>query len=60
MSEAKKVAAEAPDYIETLITEMLSGGFINNEVLLGVLELEGETIQVQLKITMDPDEMMDE
>lgn len=60
MSEAKKVASEAPDYIETLLVEMISGGHMDNQVLLGTLELEGEEIQVQLKITKKPEDMMDE
>ena len=44
MSEAKKVASEAPDYIETLLVEMISGGHMVDQVLLGTLELEGEEI----------------
>ena len=46
MSEAQKVAAEAPDYIETLLVEMLEGDHPDNEVLLGTLLSGDESIQV--------------
>ncbi|KAA8598007.1 hypothetical protein F0Z19_3507 [Vibrio cyclitrophicus] len=60
MSEALKVAAEAPDYIETLLVEMLQGDHPDNEVLLGTLLSGDESIQVQLKITRNPVDFMDE
>ena len=60
MSEAIKAASQAKDYIEELIVEMLEGKYPNNEILLGVLELEGKPLQIQLKVTMDPVEFMDE
>ncbi|MDH5880396.1 hypothetical protein L8S15_14970 [Vibrio sp. S/42/10] len=60
MSEALKVAAEAPDYIETLLVEMLQGDHPDNEVLLGTLLSGNESIQVQLKITRNPVDFMDE
>lgn len=60
MSEALKVAAEAPDYIETLLVEMLEGNYADNEVLLGTLLSGNESIQVQLKITRNPTDFLDE
>ncbi|PML06253.1 hypothetical protein [Vibrio lentus] len=60
MSEALKVAAEAPDYIETLLIEMLEGDHPDNEVLLGSLLSGDESIQVQLKITRNPEDFLDE
>ncbi|MCC4854451.1 hypothetical protein PD716_08580 [Vibrio gigantis] len=60
MSEAQKVAAEAPDYIETLLVEMLEGDHPDNEVLLGALLSGDSTIQVQLKITRNPKDFLDE
>ena len=60
MSEALKMAAEAPDYIETLIIEMLQGDYPDNEVLLGTLLSGDESIQVQLKITRNPTDFLDE
>jgi len=60
MSEAQKIAAEAPDYIETLLVEMLEGRHPDNEVLLGTLLCGDESIQVQLKITRNPADFLDE
>ncbi|MFS1900017.1 hypothetical protein BCU43_000670 [Vibrio lentus] len=60
MSEALKVAAEAPGYIETLLVEMLEGDYPDNEVLLGTLLSGDESIQIQLKITRKPEDFMDE
>ncbi|MBJ2148963.1 hypothetical protein JC606_21740 [Vibrio sp. IB15] len=60
MSEALKIAAEATDYIETLLVEMLEGNHPDNEVLLGTLLSGNESIQIQLKITRKPEDFMDE
>ncbi len=60
MSEALRVAAEAPGYIETLLVEMLEGDYPDNEVLLGTLLSGNESIQIQLKITRKPEDFMDE
>ncbi|NOH82829.1 hypothetical protein F0249_03325 [Vibrio sp. 03-59-1] len=60
MSEGMKIAAEAPDYIEILIAEMLAGGHPDNEVLLGTLLTGNEELQVQLKITRNPADFLDE
>ena len=60
MSEALNVAAEAPDYIETLLVEMIEGDHQDNEILLGILLSGDESIQVQLKVTRNPADFMDE
>ncbi|MCL1123327.1 hypothetical protein [Shewanella surugensis] len=49
MSGARDVAANAIDYIESLITEMLAGGHTDNEISLGRLLSSNQEIQVQLK-----------
>lgn len=60
MSEAKSIAEEAPDYIETLLTELFEGNHSDNEVLLGTLMSGDEVIQVQLRITRNPEQFLDE
>ncbi len=60
MSEAQAVAAEAKDYIEQLLVEMFEGNHLDNEVLLGTLLSGEDRIQVQLKITRQPENFMDE
>ena len=60
MSEAKAVAAEAEDYIEQLLIEMFEGKYPDNEILLGTLLSGEDRIQVQLKITRNPEDFMDE
>ncbi|KAB0300739.1 hypothetical protein F2Z80_16600 [Vibrio fortis] len=60
MSEAQAVAAEAKDYIEQLLVEMFEGNHPDNEVLLGTLLSGKDRIQVQLKITRQPENFMDE
>ena len=60
MSEAQAVAAEAKDYIEQLLVEMFEGNQPDNEVLLGTLLSGKDRIQVQLKITRQPENFMDE
>jgi hypothetical protein len=60
MSEAKKIENEAPDYIETIIADMLKGNHPDNKVLLGEL-LDGNTeIQVQLLVTTNKKQFIDE
>lgn len=60
MSEAQIVAAEAPGYIEQLLVEMFEGNHPDNEVLLGTLLSGKDRIQVQLKITRQPENFLDE
>lgn len=60
MSEAKIIAGEAVEYIETLIADMLEGSHPDNKVLLGEL-LDGITeIQVQLLVTTNKKQFIDE
>ncbi|MDO6497348.1 hypothetical protein [Photobacterium sanguinicancri] len=60
MTEAQKIAAEAPSYVMTLIIEMLEGHYKDNEVLLGTV-IDGDSeIQIQLKVTRDSEQFMDE
>ena len=60
MSEALKIAAEAPGYIETFLVEMLEGEHPDNEVLLGTLLCGDESIQDLLKITRNTADFLDE
>lgn len=60
MSGAIEVAEMAPKVILELLTDMFAGDYPNNEVLLGVLKSGNDRIQVQLKITREPTEFMDE
>ena len=51
MSGAREVAELAVDNIDSLIAEMLDGGYPDNWVSLGRVLLEGKEIQIQLKVT---------
>jgi hypothetical protein len=66
MSGAIQVAEKAREHVEQLITDMLEGDHQDNQVSLGLLICGDEYIQVQLKITrntcdfLDDDEFFDE
>ncbi|WP_025740886.1 hypothetical protein [Salinivibrio socompensis] len=60
MSGAIEVTEDASSHIEELIADMLGGGHKDNQVLLGVLQSGEDVIQVQLKVTRDPADFMDE
>lgn len=60
MREAKKIASEAPDYIETIIADMLEGSHSDNKVLLGELLDSNTEIQVQLLVTTNKKQFIDE
>lgn len=68
MSDAKELVSNATDYIEELIADMLEGDHQDNEVSLGRLLYGKGEIQVQLKVTRnrcdfldnDEDELSDE
>ncbi|OEF59698.1 hypothetical protein A1OW_21510 [Enterovibrio norvegicus] len=59
MSAARDIAAMAPDNIIALLRDMFAGQYDNNEVALGVLLSGTEEIQVQLKVTRNPQEFID-
>lgn len=61
MSEPKLVAERAVVEIEDLLADMFDSGAPNNHILLGSLATEsGEVIQVQLVVTRDIAEFVDE
>ena len=60
MSDAQTIATEASENIESLIAEMLEGDYQNNAILLGTLNSGADDIQVQLIVTREPAEFMDE
>ncbi len=59
MSGAKEVASKATENIHDLITDMLSGDHLDNQVSLGRLLCGKEQIQVQLKVTRHPPDFLD-
>ena len=60
MSELGKISEHAGEYAEQLVTEMLEAKADDNEILLGEFLLESSTIQVQLKVTRNSKDFMDE
>lgn len=60
MSAAKEIASTAIDHIEGLLADLFESGASNNHILLGTLGADNEPIQVQLLITRDPAEFVDE
>lgn len=60
MNEPKLIASEAADYVETLIAEMLEGDYPDNQVLLGTVLDGGTEIQIQLHVTRNAVQFMDE
>jgi hypothetical protein len=60
MSEAVNVAAEAVEYVDTLIVDMLEGKHPNNYVLLGTLQEQHTDIQIQLHVMQDERKFIDE
>ncbi|STQ75518.1 hypothetical protein [Grimontia hollisae] len=59
MTNSQKIAAMATDNIVSLLREMFEGQHENNEVALGFLEKGNEEIQVQLKVTRNPEEFIE-
>lgn len=57
-SGAVEVASLAPQVIEELIADIIRNGWANNEIALGELEYLEDTYQVQLKVTLDPNEFL--
>lgn len=60
MSEAIKSAERAPNAIEHLIREMLEAKATDNVIGLGELELEGKPLQIQLVVTMNQEDFLDD
>lgn len=60
MSDAVQIVKEAPMYVEDLITEMMREKIADNRVLLGTVLNDDEEIQIQLVVTRNQENMMDE
>lgn len=60
MSDAIQITKEAPLYIEDLIAEMMREKIADNRVLLGTVLAGDEEIQIQLVVTRNTENMMDE
>lgn len=60
MTEAELIADNAKHHVLTLITEMMGGDHPDNRVLLGELLSGNRTIQIQLLVTQDARQMIDE
>jgi len=60
VSASIEVAQKATEVIEQVLSEMFDGDYANNGIILGTILNGSEEIQVQLKVTRDPCEFMDE
>jgi len=60
MSGAIEVAQRAEEEIEELLADMFEGKHEDNEISLGFLTcMNGEVVQVQLKVTNNPGDFLD-
>ena len=60
MSGAIEAASRAKDEIEELLTDMFAGKYEDNEISLGFLScMNGDVVQVQLKVTRNPGDFLD-
>lgn len=60
MSDAREIAEEAQAHIESLIADMLEGDHQDNRVLLGSVFDGAKEIQIQLVVTQNPRDFLDE
>ena len=60
MSDAIKIAKEAPKYVVGLLTEMFAANAEDNRVCLGGVHSGQQYIQIQLVVTSNPAALMDE
>ncbi|MFL9705974.1 hypothetical protein [Aeromonas veronii] len=60
MSDAIKIANQAPKVIEGLLAEMFSARAEDNRIALGALYSGDEYIQVQLVVTNKPADLLDD
>lgn len=60
MSAAREIAEEAPVHIESLIADMLEGDHQDNVVLLGTVFDGQKEIQIQLMVTQNPRDFLDD
>lgn len=58
--ECIEIASTAEDYIEDMVVDLISGNHLDNKVCLGTLIAGNSEIQVQLVITRNPDDMLDD
>lgn len=60
MSDGVDIAKTAVEHVENLITEMYAGEHDNNHILLGSLHSGNEPLQIQLFVTRNTEEFLDE
>lgn len=60
MSDSVEISQTATEHIEALISEMYAGKHDNNHMLLGTLHSGDEPLQIQLLVTRNPEEFLDE
>lgn len=60
MSDAIKIAKEAPKYVEGLLAEMFAANAEDNRICLGGVYSGQQYIQIQLVVTSNPAEWMDD
>ena len=60
MSDAQIIAASGAEHVNEMITEMFAGDHDNDHMLLGTLQSGSEQVQVQLIVTRNTEEFLDE
>ena len=60
MSDAIELTQNASEHVECLLAEMFEGNHDNNHMLLGSLNSGDDQIQVQLIVTRNTEEFLDE
>jgi hypothetical protein len=60
MSDLRALMVDTGVIAEQLVEEMFDAQASNNEILLGEFTSGDHTIQVQLKVTREPEEFMDD
>ena len=60
MSDLTDAAERAPEFVEQLASEMFEGKYDNNHMLLGTLHDGDSMLQVQLIVTRNTEEFLDE
>ena len=60
MRETQKIMEGSHWILHQIITEMFKAQAKDNQILLGELQSGSSTVQVQLKVTTDPEQFLDD
>ena len=60
MSDAIQIAKEAPKHVEGMLAEMFAANAEDNRVCLGGVYAGAQYIQIQLVVTSNPAQLMDD